>query len=161
MALFKKFGEFDSAEEINRAVAAQLEEGDTEAIFVIAEENGVDREDAQDYIDGGMKELVNPLTAAIGKLDVEAKELDIKGLTDLWKAYIVQLCMEDTEMCKAVRKKGKSMEQCMGKLLSESFKIKDKLDDRIVKAAGLNPPIYMGIPTEQDAKKLIKQYYMG
>ena len=45
--MFDKFGEFDSYEEINRAAKAQLEEGDLEAIRTIAEENGLDPEDAE------------------------------------------------------------------------------------------------------------------
>ena len=40
--MFEKYGEFDSAEEINEAVKAQLEEGDTDAILEIAMENGID-----------------------------------------------------------------------------------------------------------------------
>ena len=47
--MFEKFGEFDSYEEINRAAKAQLEEGDLEAIKTIAEENGMDPEDAEDF----------------------------------------------------------------------------------------------------------------
>ena len=47
--MFDKFGEFDSYEEINRAAKAQLEEGDLEAIKTIAEENGLDPEDAEDF----------------------------------------------------------------------------------------------------------------
>lgn len=46
--MFDKFGEFDSYEEINRAAKAQLEEGDLEAIKTIAEENGLDPEDAEE-----------------------------------------------------------------------------------------------------------------
>ena len=46
--MFDKFGEFDSAEEINRAAAAQLKEGDLDAVKTIAEENGLDPEDAED-----------------------------------------------------------------------------------------------------------------
>ena len=46
--MFDKFGEFDSAEEINRAAAAQLKEGDLDAIKTITEENGLDPEDAED-----------------------------------------------------------------------------------------------------------------
>ena len=42
--MFEKFGEFDSAEEINRAVMAQYEQGDMEAIKTICEENGLDYE---------------------------------------------------------------------------------------------------------------------
>ena len=35
--MFDKFGIFDSAEELNRAAAAQLSEGDTEALFALAQ----------------------------------------------------------------------------------------------------------------------------
>ena len=35
--MFKKFGEFDSWEELNKAAAAQLAEGDTQAVHAIAE----------------------------------------------------------------------------------------------------------------------------
>ena len=159
--MFEKFGEFNSAEEINRAVAAQLEEGDTEAIFAIAEENGIDQEDAQDYIDGCVDEMVNPLMATIGKIKVESMELDIKGLLDSWKDCILQIASEDEEFCKAVRKKGKRLEKCMGELLKNGFQTKVKLDDRIVKAAELNPPIYLGVPSLAEAKEIIKEYYLG
>ena len=66
--MFEKFGEFDSAEEMNRAAAAQLAEGDTEAVIAIAKENGIERLEAEDYIDGVMEELVTPLMAALVKL---------------------------------------------------------------------------------------------
>lgn len=57
--MFEKFGEFDSYEEINRAAKAQLEEGDLEAIKTIAEENGLDPEDAEDFCTGAMPEPVD------------------------------------------------------------------------------------------------------
>ena len=66
--MWEKFGEFDSAEEINLAAAAQLAEGDKEAILLIAKENGIDEEDAQDYIDGMAPALCTPMMAAMGKL---------------------------------------------------------------------------------------------
>lgn len=47
--MFNTFGEFDSYEEINRAAAAQLKEGDTDAVFAIARENGIEQEDAEDF----------------------------------------------------------------------------------------------------------------
>ena len=65
--MFDKFGEFDSCEELNRAAAAQFKEGDDEALIALAEENGIDREDVQDYIDGIAGELATPLMAAYGK----------------------------------------------------------------------------------------------
>lgn len=68
--MFDKFGEFDSAEEINRAAAAQLKEGDLGAIKTIAEENGLDSEDAEDFCTGAIDSLTTPLLAAIGKLEI-------------------------------------------------------------------------------------------
>ena len=82
--LFEKFGEFDSAEELNRAAAAQLAEGDIDAIYGIAEENGIDREDAEDYIDGAAPELCTPIMAALGKLKVEAAELEPQEIMEDW-----------------------------------------------------------------------------
>ena len=63
--MFDRFGEFDSAQEMNEAAAAQLEEGDTEAVIAIAKENGIDKEDAEDFIDGVVPELANPLIKAL------------------------------------------------------------------------------------------------
>ena len=77
--MFEKFGEFDSYEEINRAAKAQLEEGDLEAIKTIAEENGMDPEDAEDFCTGAIEELTTPRLAAIGKLELEAKDLSLTG----------------------------------------------------------------------------------
>ena len=41
--LFEKFGEFDSAEELNRAAAAQLAEGDIDAIYGIPGQMSIDQ----------------------------------------------------------------------------------------------------------------------
>lgn len=64
--MFDKFGEFDSAEEINKA-AAGLDETELKKL---AEENGLDEDDAMDYCGGLIKELATPMTAALGKLKV-------------------------------------------------------------------------------------------
>ena len=48
--LFEKFGEFGSAEELNRAAEGLKEEGDTQGLRLLAEENGIDLEDAADFI---------------------------------------------------------------------------------------------------------------
>lgn len=158
--MFEKFGEFDSCEEINRAAMAQRNEGDTEAIMTIAEENGLDKEDAEDFCTGTMNELTTPLLAAEGKLRIEAQDLNAQGLVADWKDYVLQMCTEDEEMCLAVRRKGKRLEQCLGKLLEFAFKNKVVLDKRVVRAAGLTPPIYLGVPGRADAREIIKKYYM-
>lgn len=105
--MFEKFGEFDSYEEINRAAKAQLEEEDLEAIKTIAEENGLDLEDVEDFCTGAIEELTTPSLAAMGKLELEAKDLSLTGALRDWTNFIEQLCLEDEEMALAVRRKGK------------------------------------------------------
>ena len=40
--MFDRFGEFDSAAEINETAANLRKEGDTDSLKVLAEENGID-----------------------------------------------------------------------------------------------------------------------
>ncbi len=80
--MFEKFGEFDSYEEINRAAKAQLEEGDLEAIKTIAEENGLDPEDAEDFCTGAIEELTTPSLAAMGKLELESERSESDRSTE-------------------------------------------------------------------------------
>lgn len=163
--MFEKFGEFGSYEEINRAAAAQLAEGDTEAIYAIAEENGIDREDAEDYIDGDAAELVTALMAAQGKLKIETTELQPKEIMADWLDYIQIQCFEDQEMRLAVRRKGKSLKECIGKLVKWSLDHAENVDKDIIKAAGLpswaQNGCKLGIPGMGTAKQLIKEYYLG
>ena len=161
--MFEKYGEFDSYEEINRAAAAQLAEGDEEAIYAIAEENGIDREDAEDYIAGDASELVTALMAANGKLKVEAAELQPKEIMADWLDYIQIQCFEDQEMRLAVRRK--SLKECIGKLVKWSLDHAENVDKDIIKAAGLpswaQNGCKLGIPGMGTAKQLIKEYYLG
>ena len=160
--MFDKFGEFDSAEEINRAAAAQLAEGDTEAIYAIAKENGIDVEEADDFIDGVTTELVNPLMAALGKLRVEAEELKPEEIMEDWLTYIKGQCMNDEAVAAAVRKKGKNLRGCIAALLKWSFANAKGVDKDIIKAAGVSAPrVTLGIPGMGRARKIITEYYMG
>ena len=159
--MFEKFGEFDSFEEINRAAAAQLKEGDTEAVLAIAEENGLDREDAEDFCTGAIDELTTASLAAVGKLDAEAKELQLKGMMMDWQDSIAERCLEDRTLAVAVRRKGKRLEQCMGEILKAGFRKKEEIHKKIVKVAGLNPPLYIGMPGKAEIRKIVENYYLG
>lgn len=168
--MFDKFGEFDSAEEINRAAAAQLAEGDTGAVLALAEENGIDREDAQDYIDGAAPELATPLMAAIGKLKVEKNDLGISGILNDWVEYVQDACSSDPAMAAAVRKKGKSLKMALAGLIRFAFEHKARVSDKIVavtkvtnngRMEPMRSPLYLGVPNRTEAKKLLRGYYMG
>ena len=159
--MFDKFGEFDSADEMNRAAAAQRKEGDNEAILAIAEENGIDREDAIDFIDGCVAAFVTPLMAAYGKLDIEAKELKPYEIMEDWLQYIKLRCAEDPEMAVAVRRKGKSLKGCIAALLEWSMKNQRPVDSEILKLVRINYKVTLGIPGMGRAKKIITEYYLG
>ena len=70
--MFDKFGEFDSFSEINELAENLLNEGDIESLKVVAKENGIQADFVDLYTNGEIPELCDKLTAALGKIDVEA-----------------------------------------------------------------------------------------
>lgn len=167
--MFDKFGEFDSAAELNASAEGMLKEGDTDSIYILAEENGIDKEDAEDYITGAVTKLVTPLMAAMGKLKVEAEDLKLDGILKDWKEHVIDLCTEDQDVCDAVRRKGKCMQDCMAALVKFSFENKVQVSDKIVdvtkvmhngKLEPMRKPLYLGIPNRAEAKRIIRDYYM-
>lgn len=160
--MFEKFGEFDSVEELNMTAEGLKKEGDEDALIELAVENGLDKGDAEDYLDGCMEELATPLTAALGKIKVECEELKPKQIMEDWVEYIKSQCMESDEMAAAVRRKGKSIKGCIAKLLKWSFGNQMAIENDILKAAGVNAGrVTLGIPGMGQAKKIIRKYYMG
>ena len=167
--MFDRFGEYDSAEAINRAAEGLKDAGDTEKLRALAEENGIDKEDAQAYIDGEEEELCNRVIAAIGKLAVEEKDLEIKGILSDWTGYIKEMCISEAGMAAAVRKKGKRLSECMAMLIQYAFENKVQVSDKIVsitkvtvngKKEAMRRPLYLGFPNRAEARRLIKGYYL-
>lgn len=159
--MFDVFGEFDSAEEINKAAAGQLAQGDTQAIRDIAKENGLDPQDAEDYITGDVTELCTQLMAALGKIRIEEESLKPVEIVQDWVNYIKAQVTEHPDMAAAVRRKGKSIKGCIAELLKWSFKNCYKVDDEITKAAGVSSNVKMGIPGMGRAYEIIREYYLG
>lgn len=160
--MFEKFGEFNSAEEINELAENLLNEGDTKSLKVMAKENGIQKEIVDMYLQGDIPYICDPLTAALGKIDVEAKELKPKEIMEDWVEYLRGQCMESEILAFQVRKKGKSLKGCIAALLSWSFKNQQTVDKDIIKAAGVSAgKVTLGIPGMARAKKIITDYYMG
>lgn len=159
--MFDKFGEFDSWEEINRAAAAQKAEGDHRAIYLLAKENGIDQEDALDYINDDTDALVTPLTAAFGKLAVEAEKLTPYEIMADWLEYIRMRCMESSPMALAVRSKEKSLKGCIAALLTWSFKNAKPVDRDILRQANFSGQVSLGIPGMGRARQIITDYYLN
>lgn len=160
--MFEKFGEFDSAEEINKCAAGLKEEGDEQSLYDMAEENGLAKEDVEDYLDDCMDKLCNPLMAALGKIAVEENELKPQQIMVDWVNYIKTQCTQDEQMARAVRKKDKSLKNCIGAILKESFAHQMTIDKDIIKAAGISAGrVTLGMPGMARVNEIIKSYYIG
>ena len=158
--MFDKFGEFDSYEEINELAENLFNEGDTGSLKAMAEENGIQEEFVEMYMQGDLPQLCDPLTAAVGKIEVEAGELNPKEIMEDWVEYLKGQCMENEKIALAVRRKGKTLKGCIGELLKWSFKNQTEVAKDILKAAGVRgAKVTIGIPGMGRAKKIIRDYY--
>lgn len=162
MALYSKFGEFGSADEINELAGNLLKEGDKASIKALAKENGIPEEFAKMFISGDIPALCDVQTAAVGKIDVEAKELKPQDIMVDWVEYIKAVCMEDEAMAVAVRKKDKSLKGCIAAILEWSFGHQQPVNKDIIAKANVKAGrITLGIPGQATARKLIRGYYGG
>lgn len=160
--MFDRFGEFDSAAEINETAVNLRKEGDIGSLKVLVKENGIDPDILEVFMAGELLYICDEMTAAIGKIEVEAKEVKCAEIMGDWVEYIKTQCMESREMAKMVRKKGKSLEGCIAKILKWSFDNQIPVDKKIMKAAGVTAGrCTLGIPGMATAKKIISGYYMG
>ena len=160
--MFEKFGEMGSCKEINELAENLFNEGDMESLKMMAEENGIPEDYVEMYLAGDTPEFCDPLTAAIGKLEAESRELKPREIMQDWVEYIKGRCMESEFVALKVREKGKSLKGCIAELLKWSFghQIKKKKD--ILKAAGVTAGrVTLGIPGMARAKKIITDYYLG
>lgn len=80
--MFDKFGEMDSCGEINELAENLFNEGDTGSIQALAEENGIPEDIVELYLQGEVPELCDTLTAALGKIEIEASALKPKEIME-------------------------------------------------------------------------------
>ena len=156
--MFDKFGKMNY-DELIRTAKAEKEEGDEEALIALAQENGLDQEDAEDYMDDLTEVLCTPREAAVARIEMEAKDLEVSGIWEEWKGFALEMCMQEEDLACAVCRKNRSLLGLFGKLLKLGFDSKQRVDERICKEAGLNDNVYTGIPTRQQVAETISNYY--
>lgn len=161
--MFDKFGEFDSAAELIQAIQGQIDEGDEAAALEIGRENGIDEMDVEDILDGtaSAEEVLTPCVVALGKLQIEAEAYKKNDsiIVD-WIEYIKALAIDSEEIAKNIRKKGKSLNGCLGELLKFSYQHAFDIPQDIVKAAGITgAKVKLGIPNAGKCKEIIRRYY--
>lgn len=109
MALYSKFGEFGSADEINELAKNLLAEGDRASIKALASENGIPKDYADMFVSGDIPVLCDAQTAAVGKIEVEAAEMKAEDIMADWVEYIKAVSIEDEKIAAGVRNKGKAL----------------------------------------------------
>lgn len=166
--MFEKFGEFDSVEELNEEARKLKEAGDEDRLKELCEENGIDIEDAEDYMDGCFEELTNTSLAAVGKLKVEIKDLKLEKILKDWADELQGECVSSEEMARAVRRKGKNLAGYLAMLADAGFKDKtvvcrkivDKCSGDLKKIVGSHE-FYIGVPDKAERRKIMSGYYLG
>ena len=142
--MWDKYGEFDSFEEINDKAKELLAAGQVEEVRVLARENGIATEIADYYITGAINFLCDSMTSAIGKMNKEiegyqkryvsnAKEvkeaLEMHMSQDIIKYSIhkygvdIDINITGDDLAKAIRKKGKSLNDICKAVLTRAQKI--------------------------------------
>lgn len=123
--MFELFGEFDSAEEINKAAEGQKNQGDKESLIALAKENGIDEMFAEAFLNGEIPCLVDKMTVAIGKLTVEVEaEKENSLIIDSMRAmadYLQSHCI-DENLAICIRKKGKRLVEAVNEIRKEAEK---------------------------------------
>lgn len=149
--MFDKFGEFDSYEELNLAAEGLLNEGDLENISVLAKENGIDEEYVKLYIGGEIPVLADAMSAAVGKIDAELHQVqkNYGPVADAVAEYVKSMCDREA-FARQVRKKGKSLENCLKNMRTVAEK-------QIKVMSGTQCAC---IPPSA-GYKMIRDYYMG
>lgn len=158
----KRFGTFSTAEDLNGVAEAEKAEGDWEALYVLAEENGLDKETVDDFMLLEGISFTTPLEAAYGKLDMEMKEIRTDEIISDWIDYIRQCCVDVEGFSEKVFDPDKTLEGCIADIMKWSLDHAYEIDKKICKAAGINiQTVKLGIPGMRTAKRLIREYYEG
>lgn len=143
--MFDKFGEFDSYQELNMAAEGLLKEGDTKSLKILGEENGIDKYDVEDYIDGVVAEFSTQMTAAVGRVDIQLKGNEDRAIEIIGSFTKGMLTDEDIQ--KAVMKKGKRLSKILDEMKSEAQKHKNG-----------NSGVCCG--TDQQLRNIIRSYLL-
>ena len=152
--MFDTFGEFDSVEELNKAAEGQRTEGDKESLLLLAEENGIEKEDAEDYLEGCMDKLATETMAAYGRLNIFEKEeinkkknvvakMPLKVILDMTRTMI-----QEPGMAIGIMRKGKRIQSLFDKM---------KMIAKKHSSGGMG----IACGTDRQLQEIIRAYFMG
>ena len=165
--MYEKFGEFDNAATLNQKAAELKEAGKEKELKELAKENGIDIEDAEDYYDGALNKLTNPIIAAIGKIKIEADEYKAQSVIRDWLSDLEAQVVENEQLAIAVKRKDKSIAGYIAEIVKYSYNHSITVDSRIVnlcpdvkKIMGSHP-LTIGAADRKACKNLMHEYFLG
>ena len=161
---------FKTVKELNDKAAELKSVGDLSELVKLAESNGLEKEDAEEYMESEDPEdfLCNATMAAIGKLNMEEQDLHLESQMKDWKDFIVQMLTDypmdhpddGAALANAVFAPDKKLLDVLAAGMKLSSKNRIKVDMRIIKTAGLpESAAYIGMCGRDDLKKIILDYY--
>lgn len=149
----RQFGEFNDYKELNQAAAGLKAEGDTESLYKLASENGIDKEDVDDYLDDCMTELTTIFSCAFGELKAQENEdIEKQSLVEKMPLRVIitmlrGMCTEE-QVAIAVKNKDKKVTAVYDAMRKEAEKHKSG-----------NMGASCG--TDRELCEVIKEYYLG
>ena len=133
----------------------------------LAEENGLDPEDADCFLAGIADFITLPFGAAVGKLEVEAADLKLEGVLQDWVNDLADQCSEDDELTVGVRRKGKDMAGYIALIIDYGYGNRITVDHRItdrtqrVKQIMRSHQLTIGAEDARTRRRLALEYYCG
>ena len=142
--MWDKYGEQNSAHELNALARQLLSEGKKDEVHELAKENGIDKDMAELFVAEDIDFICDNMSAAIGKLDVEiehyqkqyvANALEVKDALESYMSrervklsvhkYGVDIDIDITgdELADAIRQKGKVLNDILKDVFTRAGKI--------------------------------------
>ena len=149
-------------QELMETARGLREEGDHKGICELAKENGIDKDDVDEFLENKeLDNLASLLMAALGRINVESAGFNIQEIMVDWTEYIRQQIVDSGTFAEALMNPKKNLTECFGKILEWSYKNSYPVDADIIKAAGIKcSNVKLGIPGMARVKKIIRSYYM-
>jgi len=162
--MFDVFGKFDSTEELNKKAAQLLEEGKKDELYKLAEENGIDSVDVEDFEDDLYEELCTNRTAAVGRIEAEIAGLELEGAFKDYARLIEGMCVDNEKLCRQIMKSKYSLAEWLGSLVvlcwNKRFKVPKAILDHVKTEKGQwRGDLELGIPSKADVIDSALKYY--
>lgn len=149
----------NNIEELNKKAEELKLMKDLKGLNKLCKDNGVDEEDAADYMEGYIENLFTPFIFAMGKLNEEKKKLDLPTEMIYYTDSIMELA-KDPSLATAICSPDKNLVGALGALLKVASKNRKEIPEAIVKAAGYNGKIFTGNIDKVVFKDTVRKYYM-